>query len=251
MKIDFPIEENIPQIRELWIRSFGETDFWNRFFDGVFQADHCRCLSVDGRAVAALYWFDCSLEEEKTAYLYAVATAEEFRNRGMCRTLLEDTNRYLGERGYSGTLLVPENDSLRTMYRRMGYENCGGIREFTCEAGKEKKAVWEINLSEYVKLRENLLPGKGIIQGENNLCYLNSFARMWAGEDFVLAGNMEKGRLNAWELLGNAQAAPGILAALSCMEGRFRTPGTDDAFAMWHPLRESTSRPEYFGLAFD
>jgi hypothetical protein len=56
-------------------------------------------------------------------------------------------------------------------------------------------------------------------------------------------------KLLGLELLGNTDAAPGIVAALGCKEGRFRIPG-GTPFAMYRPLSD-ISAPTYFGLAFD
>jgi hypothetical protein len=52
------------------------------------------------------------------------------------------------------------------------------------------------------------------------------------------------------ELLGEANAAPGIVAAFGCPEGVFRMPGEDD-FAMYFPLVESAAAPGHLGFAFD
>ena len=67
----------------------------------------------------------------------------------------------------------------------------------------------------------------------------------------VGGGHRLEGFLWGLELLGNKEAAPGILKALGCMKGRFRTPGKDQPFAMYLPLTETAEKPAYFGLAFD
>jgi len=57
--------------------------------------------------------------------------------------------------------------------------------------------------------------------------------------------------LVAQELLGNVNAAPGILRAFNIPHGRFRIPGTGRAFAMFLPLRPQCPVPAYLGLALD
>ena len=80
--------------------------------------------------------------------------------------------------------------------------------------------------------------------------YLGAMAQFWTGEDFLLAGDMENGVLNGIELLGNAESAPGILAALGCAEGSFLSPG-GEPYAMYRSLDGITAPPQYFGIAFD
>ena len=61
----------------------------------------------------------------------------------------------------------------------------------------------------------------------------------------------ENGKLTVSELLGDAAAAPGILAALGYPEGKFRTPSKEQPFAMYYPLTDKPAAPQYLGLALD
>ena len=88
-----------------------------------------------------------------------------------------------------------------------------------------------------------------MVQEGNNLTFLQTMADFYAGADFVVAVARSE-KFFAPELLGNAQAAPGILAALRKKQGKFRGPGEGKTFAMYHAL-QSGDPPEYFGLAFD
>ena len=61
MTIDLPAPDQIPQLRVLWQAAFGDTDaFLDIFFHRAFAPERSRCITQDGRVVAALYWFDCS-----------------------------------------------------------------------------------------------------------------------------------------------------------------------------------------------
>ena len=86
MTIDAPNVEQTAWLRRLWKEAFGDSDaFLDRFFTIAYSPDRCRCVTADGRVTAALYWFDCDCQGEKLAYLYAVATAQDCRGRGLCR----------------------------------------------------------------------------------------------------------------------------------------------------------------------
>lgn len=252
MKIDFPTTDLIPQLRTVWKDSFGDTDeFLDSFFSTGFSPSHCRCLTVEDRVAAVLYWFDVSCKGKRMAYLYAVATAPAFREQGLCRRLMKDTHAHLSLRGYSGILLVPDGEALSRMYAGLGYIPCTTIHEFVCAAGDMPIPMHRIDREEYARLRRIYLPENGVVQEEENLLFLEKQASFYTGLGFLLAARQEEDRLRGLELLGNPDAAPGILLALGKPYGTFRIPGEGEPFAMFLPLKENAPVPGYFGLAFD
>ena len=93
------------------------------------------------------------------------------------------------------------------------------------------------------------MPPGGIVQEGENLRFLESYAKLYAGNGFVLAAVTEGAHLQCTELLGDRTAAPGIVAALGLQTGSFRVPG-ENRFSMYCPLKDIPA-PGYFGLAFD
>lgn len=252
MRIDVPTPGQVPQLRALWKEAFGDTDaFLDSFFSTAFSPRRCRCAAIDGKIAAALYWFDVSWGETPMAYLYAVATAREFRNRGLCRALMGDTLRHLAAQGYAGALLVPQGEDLRQMYGKLGFRDACQIREFVCAAGPEPAPMHRVDGKEYAALRRRYLPEGAAVQEKENLAFLETQAELYAGLRFLLAARREGDCLTGLELLGDAAAAPGILTSLGCSRGSFRTPGTGTPFAMFRGLAEGAQPPAYFGLAFD
>lgn len=252
MVTEHPGKERIAGLRQLWKLAFGDTDdFLDSFFGKGFSPDRCLC-AVDGeRVAAALYWFDCSCFDRKYAYLYAVATHPDYRNRGLCRSLMADTHAHLEARGYAGAVLVPQEENLRKLYGSMGYQNAGTVSEITSTPAETAVSLRQIDGEEYACLRRQYLPSGGVIQEGESIAFLAEYAAFYAGADFLLAANREDGFLWGMELLGNREAAPGILKALGCVRGRFRSPGEELPFAMFLPLKADAPAPEYFGHAFD
>jgi predicted N-acetyltransferase YhbS len=250
MKPDHPTHAQIPQLRALWKEAFGDSDaFLDIFFSTAYDPRRCRCITEDNRVLATLYWFDVTCTDEKMAYIYAVATAPAFREQGFCRALMGNAHSHLAALGYRGALLVPDGEALTRMYAGLGYRPCCGIREFVCSMGSEAAALRRIDAPEYARLRRKMIPRGGVIQENENLAFLETYAEFYAGLDFLLAAIRDEDKLLGLELLGNTDAAPGIVAALGCDEGSFRIPGSAP-FAMYHPLSDSPA-PAYFGLAFD
>ena len=251
MRIEHPAQGQEPQLCALWRLAFGdeESDI-SLFFSTAYAPERCLAMFADSQAAAALYWLDVSCWGRKLAYLYAVATAPAFRRRGLCRRLMEQAHDLLTRRGYAAALLMPAGEGLRRMYAAMGYRDCSRVSEFSCAAGRPVP-VRAVPVEEYARLRRSLLPEGGVIQEGVSLEYLAGFAGLYAGEGFLLAAVPEGGARRGIELLGNVNAAPGILAALGYGRGTFRTPGEDIPFAMFRPLEQDAQPPAYFGLAFD
>ncbi|MGM9589732.1 MAG: GNAT family N-acetyltransferase [Faecousia sp.] len=252
MRIDHPSSHHRKQLRSLWQQVFGDTDdFLDSFYRTACAPDRCRCVLVDDKVAAALYWIDCSLDDQKLAYIYAVATHPDYRGQGLCRRLMADVHDLLRRRGYAGAVLVPQDEGLRAMYRNMGYQNMGGLAEFTCAAADLPVALRPVGPAEFAAIRRRLLPEGAVLQEAAGLAFLAEQLQFYAGEEFLLAGYGEQGVFHGTELLGSRAAAPGILAALGCQTGTFRTPGDERLFAMFHPLTEHAKLPVYFGFAFD
>ena len=253
MTIKQPELQQIPEMRMLWKEAFGDSDaFLDTFWRTAFSADRCRCVMVDDRLAAALYWFDCEYMGNRLAYIYAVATGREYRGRGICHALMEDTHDHLAALGYRGTVLVPGSKALFDMYAGMGYGGMMQLREISCAAAEKAVALQPVDAKTYGRLRRAMLPGNAVIQEKENLDFLQTQAELYAGQDFLLAARREGDALLGIELLGNKGAAPEILRTLGYGHGVFRMPGEGKPFAMYRELGAGdTPAPAYFGIAFD
>ena len=228
MRIDFPKKEQVPALRQLWKEAFGDSDaFLDHFFATAFACRRCRVLADGDEAAAALYWFDCEAYGEKYAYLYAVATAEHRRGQGLCRALMEDTEKFLVARGYAGVILVPGDAGLSKMYGKMGYVHFGGRENVATE---KTESLTKVDTACYAALRRNLLPPGGVIQEKENLAFLEGLADFFAGEDAVVTVSRETGEI--LERLEKGQSFSG-----------------KEPFAMCK-LFKPGQMPEYFGFSF-
>lgn len=252
MKIDFPVPKQYNQLIQLWQEAFGDSEeFIDGFFCTAFSPARCRCMVINKKIVAALYWMDVRMGQQRFAYVYAVAVAESRRGKGLGKTLLADAQAHLAFRGYDGILLVPGSRELRAMYEKLGYANCTHVTEFSAQAGEEPVVLQRINREEYAQLRRDALPEGSGLEQEENIAFLETLAFFYRGEDLLLAAHVENGKFWCPEYLGDPAKAPGILKALNCTEGRFRTPGDDIPFAMFMPLAKNAQPPKHLALAFD
>lgn len=243
-----PRAVNEARLRQLWRQVFDDPEeFLDLFFGLPGCLNRCCTASRDGKIVSALYWFDCDFRDRKLAYLYGAATDPVYRGQGIFRGLMERYHAVLREQGYAGSLLVPA-EGLAGMYEKMGYRYVCYRKVWTAQAGESSAALTEISAGEFGSLREKYLPENAVSQTGTNLTFLRGQANLFRGEDFLLAAETKPFR--GIELLGNSEAAPGILRALGEKEGIFSTVGNETPFAMYHALQPGPE-PTYFGLAFD
>lgn len=250
MTVAEPQTHQESQLRELWKQAFGDSDaFLDGFFATGFAPQRCRCITWNDRVAAALYWFDCLWEGKKLAYIYAVATAEDFRGKGFCRKLMEDTHRHLESLGYAGCVLVPGSRSLFDMYEKMGYRSFSPRLWQEMTAG-EKGQVRALTPQEYARKREKRLPAGAVIQEGAALSYLATFAGFYESDGCLFCGGGENVFLFQ-EFFGSMEQVPGLLAALGAAAGRVPIPGEGQDYAMFCPLTDSEEIPGYFGLALN
>ena len=251
MSVLYPSEHLIPGLRNLWKKAFGDTDeFLDLFFSTAYAPDRCRCIAEGENVQSVLYWFDCFLEDQKLAYIYAVSTDPACRGRGLCRTVMEDTMEVLRARGYAGAILLPQEEWLIAMYAGMGFEPCTTVTEKWFPAGEELSAC-RIDETEYAALRRVYLPDGGVIQEGENMAFLAGMAKFYKGENFIAAVTTDGEELWCPEFLGDQTAFPGLVKMLDFPAGRARMPGKERQFAMFRSLAKEGKKPSYFGLVFD
>ena len=239
---------NTDSLKSLWKTVFGDSDaFIDSFFRIAYSPDRCRYIEEDGNAVCALYWFDCSFEGGKLAYIYAVATHPQHRGKGLASRLMLQTHDHLKQLGYAGAVLKPAN-GLFPFYERLGYVTSGFIRRFDALSNTEHARIQEVSAAEYGRLRRTFLPKNSIIQEDITLEFLLTFARFYASQDALFCISREVPLF--LEYLGNPNSASGILAALGIHEATIPTFGNEIPFAMFCPLN-CTKVPGYLGLSLE
>lgn len=238
-------------LRRLWQEAFGDTDaFLDAFFANAYAPDRCHAIMEGGQALAALYWMPHWLNGQKIAYIYAVATAKSHRGQGLCHRLMAETHEILRNQGYAGAMLVPGSASLGGFYAKMGYRYGTQIREISADAASSPIPMHSLTVSEYAQLRKNTLPDGSVLPGAEALAFLNTQARFYAGDGWLLAGYRQDDRFIGLEFLGDESKLANILAALEAPKGTFRTPGEGRPFAMYLPFTDGLS-PTHFAFAFD
>ena len=223
MIIKHPEAEDIPALTDLWIQAFGDTrDFIDGFFRTGFSQNRCLLAKEQGQLLAALYWFDCLWEGKKLAYLYAIATDEAHRGKGVCKALMENTHDLLKSKSYHGAILVPADEGLEKMYGKMGYRSIL-YGHLSYDDPPKPTALQTLTAEEYLRLRQSYLPDGSVQHSAPAMAYLATFARFYRFPEGICCGD---------------PALP--------ME---YLPGYPGDPAMYLPLTQDQTLPSYFALS--
>lgn len=243
MTIEFrpprPGEESA--LRTLFTEAFGDEAFTDLFFRTGFSPDRC-IAAFDGGLLAALHWFDCSLDGQKAAYVYGIAAFKSCRGQGIGSRLIRFAIGNLQKQGYEVITLSPAEESLFAYYERFGFRTVCTIRETFVNADTPIP-IRRLTREEYAAARRSLLPAHALLQEGACLELLAGYASFYATPNAIAAVTDHM----VWELLGDEADAPGLLAALSLSAATLRTPGEGTPFAM----AIGTEAPIYLGLALD
>ena len=239
MTIEFrpPRPDEEGQLRALFTEAFGDEGFTELFFRTGFAPDRC-LVAADGAVLAALHWFDSTLDGKDAAYIYGIAAFAAHRGRGIGSQLIRAALEHLDR----PALLVPAEPSLFGYYERFGFRAVSAIGEKTVAAGTPLP-IRPLTAAEYAKLRRENLPARSVIQEGPCLDLLAGYAAFYATAHAVAAVSEQM----VWELLGDEEEAPGLIAALGLPSAQVRTPGPGRPFAMGIGI----DGPVYLGLALD
>lgn len=247
-----PRESEFPKLRELWKEAFGDDDsFIDAFKSTSFSPARARIAVIGEQVASALYFFDCECDGCPIAYLYAIATAKKYRGMGICRELMKNTHLHLQECGYTGALLVPAEDTLFDFYKKIGYSHVGYLKKISVDAADKAISLNEIDKRDYANIRRKLLPSISVIQEGSCLDFLETQAKFYKGDNFLLCARKDGDFLYGIELLGDCSVASSILTVLGCKKGSFKIPGNENRFFLYLPFSRTSPIPSYFSFAFE
>lgn len=118
--IEFASKEDFSDIIKLWHEVFGDSEkviegFLERFYDRVLL------FRKSNKILGMLSLLPISVGKATGFYVYAVATDESCRSKGIATRLLEYSKALCQNKNF--LLLVPASDSLFEFYKKFGFSN--------------------------------------------------------------------------------------------------------------------------------
>jgi GNAT superfamily N-acetyltransferase len=122
-----PGDQDLPQLLQLWREAFGDSEAETLFyFHHRHRHEHMLVMEADGRITGMLSLLPitlmCASREHQARYVFAVATQQEFRGRGVSTALLNAAHEVIHEEGGVASILVPASEGLFTFYNKRGYQ---------------------------------------------------------------------------------------------------------------------------------
>ena len=108
----------------LWHEVFGDDlQSIEEFFVRIYNPSRCFTQIIDNRVVAMLHIIPIEQNGVLSAYIYAVATAPQFRHRGIAHTLIEQAIESIRKVGiYDRIILIPASKEAENLYSEFGFE---------------------------------------------------------------------------------------------------------------------------------
>lgn len=120
------------EIIELWQKTFGDsTEDISEFIVRFYHPDRCLTHNEQGRIVSMLHIVPLEDQNSRSAYIYAVATDEQYRHRGIASQLLTRAIEHIEKSAiYDRIILIPASKELECFYQKFGFEATGEHIDF-------------------------------------------------------------------------------------------------------------------------
>ena len=111
----------------LWQRVFkDERETVELFFENAVRTENAFICADGERIISVVYIFPAKIidgdKQLKAGYIYAAATDEAYRRKGIMSALLKLAADMAGQRGYDLLFLRPAEDYLFDYYKKQGYK---------------------------------------------------------------------------------------------------------------------------------
>ena len=127
-EIRFPLESEYENLKVLWQTSFDDSkESLDYFFQNTVSPERVLSVFKDREPVSALYMLESEIiKDNKTYsayYIYAVCTHPDYRGKGLMKSLFEELFKVAKSRNIDYLFLVPEEEYLFNLYRKLGFKN--------------------------------------------------------------------------------------------------------------------------------
>ena len=117
------LDGDLRGIIRLWREAFNDEEWLIRLFLARYYRPDWTFLRREAeRVVAQCLYIPCDSAAGRVGYLYAIATADGWRGRGLAAQVVEEAIAFARAQGMDAVALIPEDDGLKRYYARFGFE---------------------------------------------------------------------------------------------------------------------------------
>lgn len=161
--ITFAENSYIPYAKRLWRQAFGDTEESADYYFSHIHKNENMLVDIENGSLAAMLTMlplelHYSGRRYNARYLFAVATDEKYRLRGISTRLIEYAHGYMANNGADFSVLTPASETLFDFYAKRGYERAFSVNKrnaSVCHAGAiaAKCTLSPCNADEYYEIR--------------------------------------------------------------------------------------------------
>lgn len=197
--IRFATNQDYEQLKDIWRVCFGDDEAYiNLFFQTRYQPNQTLIYQTDGQVVAMLHLLPMALQIKEQRYtgkyIYAVATLEEYRGKGISTRLLSFADDYLQKNQIDCAVLVPATQKLFSFYQQKGYVAFSDIGKISINPSTllHSDVVLTSNiakLSELEQMRASFFGANNafIAWNKDTLAYLEAEIALTGGQAIALS----------------------------------------------------------------
>lgn len=155
--IRFADEKDIPQLKEIWHISFGDSEeYIDMFMEHQFKNAQTVVYEEDSKILSMFFLFRCDFsingKTHPAFYLYAAATLPQYRGKGIMGKMLEFSKSYAAENGFDFIILSPAEKSLYNYYGRFGFKACFKSQKISLNIKSKKKYTQSFSEKDFEKM---------------------------------------------------------------------------------------------------
>lgn len=166
IKLSYPKKSVVYTLKKLWKKCFEGSDAYiDLFFENAFSEENCIVAFYYTKPIGMIFLLPVTMTFGDSVYngcyLYAIATDPEYRNRGVMKSLEKAAVQHGQLNDYDFLCLVPETESLFSMYQKLGYKttfyiNNRNVLAFT-NGSKKDIEITPADKYEFLRMREEYL----------------------------------------------------------------------------------------------
>ncbi len=127
-EIRFPLESEYEKLKELWQTAFDDSEeSLDYFFRNTVSPERVLAVFEDNKPVSVLYMLESEVIQDRKIYsayyIYAVCTHPDFRGKGLMKSIFEELFKTAKSRNIDYLFLVPEEEYLFNLYKKIGFKN--------------------------------------------------------------------------------------------------------------------------------
>lgn len=158
-----PREDEYEALKALWLKCFDDSpSVVERFFKTAVTDENVVAAFSDGEPVSVLYIIESTITNNgkvyNAFYIYAVCTHPHFRGKGLMKKCFDFLFGLAKERGVDYLFLVPAEESLFEMYKKLGFKNGFYYSEKTVyskDFTSEPEAFENLSFEDYKFIRKS------------------------------------------------------------------------------------------------